>query len=239
MENKFSVPALLWIMLSLACIMVILYGLSKTLKKTNWAEARQKKILLGTTLFISGWAIVLSVLAWKGFFADFSKLPPRPALALILPLPIVLFFAFSKAGTGLLQSVPAHWLVFMQAFRILVELLLWLAFRKNLLPVQMTFEAGNFDIISGILALPVGYILMKQKGTARLTGIAYNIIGMLLLLNILVIAVLSMPTQFRYFMNEPSNTLVAQFPFILLPGILVPIAYSVHILSLRQLLTKK
>jgi len=62
---------------------------------------------------------------------------------------------------------------------------------------------------------------------------------MLLLLNILVIAVLSMPTPFRYFQNEPSNTLVAQFPFILLPGILVPIAYTLHIFSLRQLLTAK
>jgi hypothetical protein len=51
--------------------------------------------------------------------------------------------------------------------------------------------------------------------------------------------VLSMPTSLRYFMNEPSNTIVAQFPFILLPGVLVPIAYTMHIFSLRQLLSKK
>jgi hypothetical protein len=48
-----------------------------------------------------------------------------------------------------------------------------------------------------------------------------------------------MPTPFRYFQNEPANTLVAKFPFILLPGILVPIAYSMHIFSLRQLLARK
>jgi hypothetical protein len=62
---------------------------------------------------------------------------------------------------------------------------------------------------------------------------------MLLLLNILVIAVLSMPTPFRYFQNEPANTLVAKFPFVLLPGILVPIAYTMHIFSLRQLLARE
>jgi hypothetical protein len=36
-------------------------------------------------------------------------------------------------------------------------------------------------------------------------------------------------------MNEPANTLVAKFPFILLPGVLVPLAYGLHILSLRQI----
>jgi hypothetical protein len=40
-------------------------------------------------------------------------------------------------------------------------------------------------------------------------------------------------------MNEPANTLVAGFPYIVLPGILVPIAYSMHIFSLRQLLSKQ
>jgi len=103
----------------------------------------------------------------------------------------------------------------------------------------MTFEGFNFDILSGILALPVGYLLSRKKSYAPQLAVAYNVIGMLLLVNILVIAVLSMPTPFRYFQNEPANTLVAQFPFILLPGILVPIAYSMHIFSLRQILTRK
>ena len=55
-------------------------------------------------------------------------------------------------------------------------------------------------------------------------------------MNIVVIAVLSMPTPIRYFMNEPANVIVGQFPFILLPGVLVPIAYAMNIFSLRQLL---
>jgi uncharacterized membrane protein len=126
----------------------------------------------------------------------------------------------------------------MQSFRIVVELLLLFAFLANKLPVQMTFEGRNFDLVTGFLALPVGWLLARKKSYATKLAVAFNIIGMLLLLNILVIAVLSMPTPFRYFMNEPSNTLVAQFPFILLPGVLVPVAYTLHIFSLRQLLTK-
>lgn len=137
-----------------------------------------------------------------------------------------------------MQDLPSHWLVLMQSFRIIVELLLLFAFIAGKLPVQMTFEGRNFDVVTGLLALPVGYLLLRKKSNAKKLAIAFNIIGLLLLLNVLAIAILSMPTSLRYFMNEPANTLVAQFPFILLPGVLVPVAYGLHIFSLRQLLAK-
>jgi hypothetical protein len=37
-------------------------------------------------------------------------------------------------------------------------------------------------------------------------------------------------------MNEPANTIVAVFPISWLPGLLVPLAYTLHIFSLKQLL---
>lgn len=239
MNRIFSLPGLLWILLSATCLIIILLGLKRVLKETNRPNAVQQRIFYGTTVLLLLWAVLLCAMAYNGFFSDFNKLPPRPALALFFPLPFILFFAFSNKGMQLLEKIPGHWLIYIQSFRVPVELLLWNAFLENKLPVQMTFGGGNVDIITGILALPAGYLLMRQKKWAKLTGIAFNIIGILLLLNILVIAVLSMPTPFRYFMNEPSNTLVAQFPYILLPGILVPIAYSFHTFSLRKLLMKK
>jgi len=239
MKNDLLLPKLLWFSLSLACILIIAFGLQKVLQKTSWEKAKRQRIIFISSFVILVWVCLISVLAYKGFFSDFSKMPPKALLALLLPLPFALLIAFSKTGTKLLQLVPPQWLVFMQSFRIFVEILLWLAFTANLLPVQMTFEGGNFDILSGVLALPVGYLLLKKKSFAPKLAIAFNVIGILLLLNILIIAVLSMPTPFRYFMNEPYNTIVATFPFILLPGLLVPIAYSFHIFSLRQLLTKK
>jgi len=239
MKNEMLIPAIAWIVLAAICLAFIIFGLKAALKKTGWEKIKGRKILTRTILLLTVWTALLLVLSYNGFFSQFETLPPRPALVLLIPLPIVLIVAFSKNGTQLIQSLPPQWMVWMQSFRIAVELLLLLAFLKNLLPVQMTFEGLNFDIVSGILALPVGYLLSKKRSYAPALAIAYNVIGMLLLLNILVIAVLSMPTPFRYFQNEPSNTLVAQFPFILLPGLLVPIAYTLHIFSLRQLLTAK
>jgi hypothetical protein len=239
MKNNFSVPAIGWLLLTTVCLVVILTGLNKALKETGWEKSYCRKIWIRATVFILIWTGLLLMLSNNGFFSDFSKLPPRPALVILMPLPFILLTALSKKGTQFLQSVPPQWLIWMQSFRIVVELLLLVAFIKGRLPVQMTFEGRNFDIITGLLALPVGYVIARRKSHSKNVAIGFNILGFLLLLNILVIAVLSMPTPFRYFMNEPSNTLVAQFPFILLPGVLVPLAYCLHIFSLRQLLTKK
>jgi hypothetical protein len=98
----------------------------------------------------------------------------------------------------------------------------------------MTFEGGNLDILTGILALPAGYLVAQKKFSPLKISLTFNLIGIALLLNILVIALLSMPTPFRHFTNEPSNVIITQFPYILLPGVLVPIAYGLHILSLRK-----
>lgn len=239
MKSNFSIQGFLWPLLTLICLVLILAGLNAALKKTGWEKNRRQKIFSVTTVLIGIWTSLLCILSNKGFFSDFSKMPPRPALAILIPLPFVLLFAFSKKGMQLLKVVPPHWLVYMQSFRIVVELLLLFAFVAGRLPAQMTFEGRNFDVVTGVLALLVGWLLAREKKYASKLAVAFNIVGMLLLLNILVIAVLSMPTPLRYFMNEPSNTLVAQFPFILLPGVLVPIAYTLHIFSLRQLLTKQ
>lgn len=228
-----------WLVLSFVCIVLILYGFKQVLNSLGWSRTKKINAIMITTLSVFIWTAILTILSYKGFFADFSKLPPRPAMALFLPLPFVFMFAFSKTGAQVLGSVPPHWLVYMQSFRIAVEILLWVAVLANTIPIQMSFEGRNFDILTGILALPVGYILARKKIYSRQWLILFNTAGLLLLLNILVIAVLSMPTPIRYFENEPANTLVAQFPYILLPGLLVPIAYSMHIFSLRQLFIKR
>jgi len=148
---------------------------------------------------------------------------------MLLPLPVVLLIVSSKGGKELLRTIPPHWIVYLQSFRIVVEITLWLSVVRGLLPVQMSFEGRNFDILSGLFAIPVGYYCLVKKSWPSWTVLLYNIGGLLLLLNIVLIAVFSMPTPLRLFHNEPANTLIGQFPFIFLPVLLVPLAYTLHI----------
>ena len=97
----------------------------------------------------------------------------------------------------------------------------------------MTFEGRNFDILSGLSAIVVAVLITKNKISPPLV-IAWNFAGLALLVNIVTIAILSMPTPLRVFMNEPANTIVTKFPVVWLPALLVPLAYGLHFLSLRQ-----
>jgi hypothetical protein len=57
----------------------------------------------------------------------------------------------------------------------------------------------------------------------------------LLLANILAVALLSAPTAFRTFHNEPANVWVTQAPWVWLPAVLVLAAVAGHIVVFRRL----
>jgi hypothetical protein len=237
MEN-ILLPAVLFAAYSLLCTFVFLLGLQKAAERTGWPDNRRRSFLVKAIAGIALWIGLITVLSLSGFFNDFSRLPPRPLFLLLVAMAAIIIVAFSRPVQQILNVTPPHWLVYLQSFRIGVEILLWLSFTKNLIPVQMSWEGYNYDVLSGLLALPAGYLMARYPSKARTVGIAYNTIGILLLLNILVIAVLSMPTPFRYFTNEPANTIVGRFPFIFLPAVLVVLAIALHVFSLRQLLTR-
>jgi hypothetical protein len=237
--KNIGLPGVLMIGLTFVSVGLVLWGLRKALRRTTMDARQQQAVFTKTFFVIAGWLVLLAILSLAGFFRDFSTLPPRPVLAIILPAIALIVLSFRKKAIQLLQATPPHWLVVMQAFRIAVELQLWMAFMRGLLPEQMTFSGRNFDILSGVLGLVAGWLMWKFKPYWKPIAIIYNIIGLGLLLNILVIAVLSMPTPFRHFLDQPANTIVAEFPFIYLPGVLVVLAIGLHVFSLRQVFTRQ
>jgi hypothetical protein len=94
----------------------------------------------------------------------------------------------------------------------------------------------NYDVLTGLTAPFIALYLARNPGRKKTVGVVWNILGLLLLLNIVTIALLSAPSPFRIFMNEPANTIVAYWPFIWLPGFVVPVAFLLHVFSLKQLL---
>jgi len=186
-------------------------------------------------MVIIGWAVIVAVLSMTGFTRRMELFPLNLAPVLLVPLIGILFITFSRAAKHILQFVPMQTLTRLQVFRVFVEILLWLLFIENLLPVQMTFEGINFDIVAGLTAPFAAYLFSVN----RKAMIAWNIVSLCLLINIVTIAILSTPTPLRVFFNEPANTIVAVFPFILLPTFLVPLAYGLHFLSLRKLLSRQ
>lgn len=224
-----------FVFLTLLCLALILIGLNKALVYAN--NPSRKKIVIYTVTSLSLWIGILAAMSLSGFLSDFSSVPPRVFIVLIVPLiTLILLLRFGKLSS-LLKVIPPEWLINIQVFRFFVEILLWLLFLDELLPVQMTIEGRNFDILAGLTAINVGVLCFTKERLNKRVAIIWNFFGLALLSNIVITAILSFPTPFRVFMNEPANTIVAQFPIVLLPGILVPIAYWMHIFSLKQLMS--
>lgn len=220
--------------LAVLCLVIFFVGFRKAAVRSE-GPARGGRLTLFASVIALAWVSLIGVLAVNGFFEDVTQLPPRPVVAMLAWLPVVIALTYTKAFRRLALATPPQWIIYFQSFRIAVELLLFQAFVRGVMPVQMTFEGRNFDIVAGVLALAVGYGVAKRSRNWRTFATLYNILGLALLVNVLIIALLSMPTPLRYFLNDPAITIVGQFPFIYLPTVLVVLAYSFHILSLRQL----
>lgn len=219
---------------------LLLKQLKSALNKSEFEESKKSRVFYSVLGALVLWTIIVSILASKGFFLNFDSVPPPFSIILLIPL-VTLIWAllFSPTTKILLTHIPPQALIQLQVFRVFVELLLWLLFIQNLLPVQMTFEGRNLDILSGLTAPFIAYFGFTRMKLGRKIIIFWNFPCLGLLLNIVITAILSMPTQFRYFMNEPANTIVGHFPIIWLPALLVPLAYGLHFLSLRQLMIQK
>jgi hypothetical protein len=234
MNNDFPIFSnILFTTTTLVCIFLILIGYYRVQLSFQKEKALKNTILLGIALGF--WMGFTGMLAYNGVFRDFSSMPPKVAFAIIPPLIVALLITVGSSINKVLLNTPMHWLIAIQSFRIFVEIFLWQMADAGKAPVQMSFEGLNWDILSGILAIPVAYIVYREIGNYMLAARIYNLIGMALLINIVTIAMMSTPTFMRVFMNDPANTFIAEYPFVWLPAVLVPIAYYMHFFSLKQL----
>jgi hypothetical protein len=178
------------------------------------------------------WLCVTAAVAKSGL-VDFGSVPPRPMIFVVATTAATTALALSPIGREWARHAGLASLVLFQVFRIAVEVFLWWGHRDEFVPVQMTWEGWNFDVLTGLSAPLVAWLLHSGR-ISRTVALVWNILGLALLLNVVTIALLSMPTPLRMFLNEPSNTFVTQVPYIWLPTVLVQAAWLGHLLVFRS-----
>jgi len=120
-----------------------------------------------------------------------------------------------------------------------VELMLLWLFMHKAVPQLMTFEGRNFDILSGLSAPFIYYFGFVKKSLGKPVILIWNFICLGLLLNIVVNAVLSVPTPLQQFAFDQPNIAILYFPFVWLPCCVVPIVLLSHLAVIRQLVVRK
>ena len=242
MDNPLLPTAPLWLDMALVLLTLVLAvgwiaGLHHSLVRQRVYGAPRIRMLTRATSVVLIWLVVTAVGADFGWFADFEVMPPRVGLALGLALAFCIWFATSGFVGPLLRQAPPHWLLHAQAFRIVMEVLLWAAYQAGAAPALITWEGRNWDLIAGLAALAIGeWVRRRGMASARLGVLLFHAGGLALLVNVVVHALLAAPTPFQSLFVEPSTAIVAGWPWIWLPTFIVPTAVMLHVLSLRQVL---
>ena len=185
--------------------------------------------------FVAGaWLLFTGALAAGGLLTRFDTFPP-PLLRVVLPtLLITRGVGLSPLARGWIQSWSLASMVAFQSFRLPLELLMHQAAREGVMPVQMSFSGRNFDIVTGLLALPLS-LWLSRGGRSRAVVWLWNLLGLALLCNVVGVAIASFPGPLRLFHQEPANLWVTTFPFVWLPTVMVPLALAGHVLIARKL----
>lgn len=192
---------------------------------------------------VGGFLLITGFLALDRWFTDFAGIPPRIMMAIGVAMIGTLIIAFNPKTKRWLQEIPQSWLIGLQSFRIVVEIQLHFLAMTPLFPKMMTWEGANFDIVTGVLALPIAlWVSRLEKSGARETAaraiVFFNVVGLVLLFNVAGRGLLSFPTEFQAIHVDPPPVAVGTFPFIWLPSFVVPFALLLHLLSLRKLASK-
>jgi hypothetical protein len=181
------------------------------------------------------WIAMTMGLAYAGVLARWERRPP-PLMGVFLGIFVLgIVLARSAIGDRLARGLPLAALVGLQSFRFPLEVVMHAAYERGLMPIQMSYSGRNFDVLTGITAVILAAWL-RFGHPPRAVVWAWNVMGVLLLANIVTVAVLSVPT-FARFGSTPDrlNTFVADPPFVLLPTVLVLTAWAGHLVVFRAL----
>jgi hypothetical protein len=177
------------------------------------------------------WALVASIFAVRGAFVQTGQ-------ESFPPVGIALTLAFIGMASCLTMSRSLRRLLTNQ--KNLTWLHLWrlegivflLLMANGQVPALWALPAGIGDIIVGATAPLIASQLEASGGKRR--AILFNLFGMLDLIVAVRLGVTTNPGTAQLFHTNPTSELLTHFPLVLVPTFLVPLAFTIHIVSLWQ-----
>ncbi|MGO4875106.1 hypothetical protein ACEN2P_00765 [Pedobacter psychrotolerans] len=197
---------------TLLCVILFYYGTKKN------------KIV---SLIYFTWLVIIGSITLSGFFVS----NPKSFIVAIVSTIALSVFVFQKVDVG---NINQKILLAIHLLRIPVEVILFGLFIQKKIPVLMTFQGWNFDIVIGITA--IFFLLTAFRRESKIKDkvfLVWNVFGLIFLTIIVVIAILSSPLPIQQFGFEQPNIAILEFPFCFLPTIIVPIVALSHLLLIK------
>ena len=182
-----------------------------------------------------GWLVYVGTLSALGVVSNPALKPPGVFYIVVPVIAFVVIFAVrSPRGGTVARALPIGLLMGAQVFRVGVELGLHQLWQEGLVPRLMTYEGGNVDIFIGLSA-PAAAWFARNGQVGRRAAIAWNVLGLLALANIITRSALTAPGALNFIHSEVPNLAIGTFPYTFVAGFFAPLAVMLHVLSLRRL----
>jgi hypothetical protein len=201
-----------------------------------WRErksARDARIALLSGGVLSLWAVVASVLAHRGSFQpqDAESAPPVGINLIVVLSVLAVSLATSPSLRRLLTRQSS--LIRLHLWR-LVGIVFLVLMARGEAPVLWALPAGVGDILVAVTAPWVAHHVDDPRG--RQPAILWNLFGMADLIVAVGLGIMTSPGPTQVFHTVPTSEVMTRFPMALVPTFLVPLAFTLHVVSSLQLL---
>jgi hypothetical protein len=197
-----------------------------------------RRIALGVLAGLVVWFLYAGLMAHFGIISNSEmRLPGIAFIVVPVLLFLVLFVARPSASALGVLAFPLWLILGTQCFRVGVELFLHQLWIEGLVPKMLTFGGANVDIYIGLSAPLIAWLSTCGRWGLKLAA-AWNILGLLALLNVVTRAVLTAPGPLHLIHSEIPDRMISTFPFLLIPGFFVPLAVVLHLLAIRAIASR-
>jgi len=210
-----------------------------TIILATWLFVKATHYSRMTLMLTSGWTCLQIILGISGFYRDPASLAGRFPLLVVPPIIILVSLFVTRKGRSFIDGLDLPALTIFHIIRLPVEITLLFLFINHTIPKAMTIEGRNYDILSGLSAPILYYLVFIKKDLGKPVLIIWNFVCIGLLLNVVIHAVLSLPGRSVGFGFEQPNIAVGHLPYILLPALIVPMALFCNAAAIMQLLRQK
>ena len=222
----------LLVMLILATTAAVVVAITLVLWRER-TSPRESLVAVTSGVVLAGWAIVTAMLARRGVYLQPDQVS-RPPVGIALALVFLVLAVCLLASPSLRRLLTNQKnLILLNLWR-LVGLVFLLLMANGQMPALWALPAGIGDVIVGAAAPWIARHVETPEGRRR--AVLFTLFGMADLVVAVGLGIMTSPGAAQVFRTTPTSELATRFPLALVPTFLVPLAFTLHVVSLWQLL---
>lgn len=227
----FAPSTLISTSLFLFLVLLMLYrGSTHPRVRAQYGKVKSILFFVTTSTVLIGWFAAVTLWGSRDFFAANSLFVPNIAIGFFILFQLLQWAYKSKMVWEIARSIPVHWFVAVQTYRI-VGVGFLVLYSQDVLPAFFAIPAGVGDILVGVLAPPVAWMCWRGVSYAKKVALLWNKLGILDLVIALSVGVLAFPRPIQFVPSEISTEPIALFPLVVVPLFAVPLALMLHLFT--------